>query len=84
MKPGTTHGMFHFSEDSGEDSLRGLSSCKAHLTEARTIVTNEGGFVHLVVVTWTHLQGESTPSLISAGTVPAAGQALCVPRARLT
>ena len=51
MEPGATHGMVHFPEDGGEDSLRGLSSCKAHLTKASTIVTDEGGFVHRAVVT---------------------------------
>lgn len=66
MKPGATHSMFHFPEDGGEDGQRSLSSCKANLTEARTIVTDEGGFVHRAVVTWTHLQGETTSSLISS------------------
>lgn len=83
MKPGATHGMFHFPEDGGEDSPRGLISCKAHLTEARTIVTDEGRFFHCAVVTWTHLWGEITSSLISAGTALTAGHVLCVPTARL-
>lgn len=72
--------MFHFPKNGGEDSQRDPSSCKAHLTEARAIVTDDGGVVHCAVVTWTHLWGETTASLISAGTGPAAGHGLCVPR----
>lgn len=73
--------MFQFPNDGGEDSQRGLSSCKAHLAEARTIVTDEGCAVHRAVVIWTRLQGETTSSLVLAGTVSTARYGLCVPRA---
>lgn len=69
-------------EDGGKDSTRGLGSCKAHLAEARTVVTDEGCAVHHAVVTWTRLQGETISSLVSTGTVPTVRHGLHVPRTR--
>lgn len=74
--------MFQVPEDGGKDTPRGLGSCKAHLAEARTVVTDEGCVVHRAVVTWTRLQGETTSSLVPTGTVPTARHGLHVPRTR--
>lgn len=74
--------MFQFPEDGGKDSHRALGSCKAHLADARTIVTDEGCVVHHAVVTWTRLQGETTLSLVPTGAVPTARHGLHVPRTR--